>query len=420
MTHTLAQKEGLSGTPASASALTRERRLRASGRLKLAPLRRAQHFAPRDAGGRRTARVCFLGGFLWLVCAGRPYAAATAQASAYIPTLTSYFQVRYTEQNEGEDLLSLRRLKVMFHGGAATGLHYNVQFIFKTNNDSSTDDRIYLQDAYIIWPTWTGVSIKAGQFVPPFGLERFQPDYDLDFVERTNVTTRLVVDGNLGHSFARDRGVEGDWNSGGWQLSGGAFDGAGANTPPRGNGPLGVGRVSYGREEGRKERNWSWRAGLAAALRRDADQDFSGQLPGLSKELTQHFRGRDIRMNTFAQGRWGPLCSQGEYFRAWFQPASGAGITARGAYAQVAWLPCGRCILALRYERFNPDVRQPNDGASRQWTAAATYDWRGVPLRIATDYSWIAAETGPDTVWRIQVQYFLAKRVDLRKLFTRS
>jgi hypothetical protein len=286
----------------------------------------------------------------------------------------------------------------MLDGGPTDKLHYHLQFIYKVNNDSSTDDRIFLQEAYIVYPF--GLSLKAGQFIPPFGWERFQPDWDLDFVGRTDVTNRLVVDGNLGDSFSRDRGLEFDWNHSGWELSAGIFQGSGANNPPRGNGPLGVARLSYGSEGSRQAGQWSWRAGLAGAARRDADQDFSGQLPGLSKSLTSHFEGEDMRLNTFAQVSWGPLRVQGEYFRVWLEPTSGNEIAATGAYAQVAYLPIKGIILGLCYEWFNPDVHEPSAPSLSQWTTAVTYDLPWLPLRLATDYSWAEGGTGPSSVWR--------------------
>lgn len=346
---------------------------------------------------------------LGMMPANTGWAAGIGPSSAYLPKISSYLQLRYTDPDAGKDRFALRRFKAMLDGGPADKLHYHFQFIYKANNGSATDDRLFLQDAYLIYPWRSDLALKAGQFMPPFGLERFQPDWNLDFVDRTDVTNRLVINGNLGHSFARDRGLEGDWGHDGWKLSAGIFQGAGANNPSHGNGPLGVARLSYFHEGSRQNRQWSWRAGLAGATRRDADQDFSTQLPGLSKDLTSHFAGRDTRLNSFAQVKWGRLRTQGEYFRVWFEPASGDEIVATGAYGQVAYLPAKRIILALRYEWFNPDVHEPAAPSLGQWTTAVTYDLPRMPLRLATDCSWADGETGPSFVWRIQVQYFLAK-----------
>ncbi len=330
-------------------------------------------------------------------------------ASAYFPRLSSYFQLRYTDPETGEDRLALRRFKAMLDGGPLDKLHYHLQFIYKTNNGSATDDRIFLEDAYLVIPLRPGLSLKAGQFIPPFGLERFQPDWNLDFVGRTNVTKRLAVNSNLGDSFGRDRGLEGDWDHAGWNFSGGIFQGAGANDPSRGNGPLGVTRLSYGRERVRDKRPWSWRAGLAGSARRITDLNLSGQLPGLSKDLTSHFQGRGARMDAFVQGNWGPFRAQAEYIRVWLNPKSGSEIVARGGYGQLAYLPIDHVILGIRHEWLNPDVRVPDAPPLDRSTAAVTYDFSRLPLRIVTDYSWDQGGEKSGAGWRLQLQYFLLR-----------
>ncbi len=353
--------------------------------------------------------VSFLTFGMVLVAAEIVWAGGMGQPSSYLPKLTSYLQVRYTDPNAGEDRLALRRFKAWIDGGPADKLHYHIQFIFKANNGSVTDDSVFLEDAYIVYPLGSSLFLKAGQFIPPFGLERFQPDWSLDFVDRTDVTSRLVVNGDLGDSFARDRGLECDWEHSDWKLAAGIFHGAGANNAPHGNGPLGVARLSYGREGPQGEHQWLWRAGFAGSARRDADQDFSAQLPGLSKSLTSHFEGQDMRLNAFAQASWGPLSAQGEYFRVWLEPTAGNEIAATGVYGQVAYLPIKSVTLGLRYEWFDSDVHDPAISSSSQWTVAATYDLPWLPLRLATDYSWSNGGTGPSCIWRIQVQYFLIK-----------
>ncbi len=328
---------------------------------------------------------------------------------SYLPSISSYLQVRYTDPDPGDDRLSLRRFKAMLDGGPKDRLHYHLQFIYKANNNSATDNRIFMQDAYITYPIGLSLKVKVGQFIPPFGLERFQPDRTLDFVDRTDVTTRLAVNGNLGDSFARDRGIQCDWNDHmGVQLSAGVFQGAGANNPGRGNGPLGVARLSYIHEGSGQVRKWSWRAGLAGSARCDADQNFSGQLPGLSKSLTSRFEGRDMRLNAFAQVGWGPLRAQGEYFRVWFEPTSGSEIAATGTYGQVVYLPIERVTVGLRYEGFTPDVHERTAPSLSQWTTAVTCDLPWPSLRFSTDYSWRTdGGTAPSSVWRVQVQYFI-------------
>ncbi len=342
------------------------------------------------------------------------FADGAAASPPYLPALSSYIQLRYTDLSKGEDAWAIRRFKAMLDGGPQEGLHYHLQFIYKTNLRSPTDDQIYLQDAYVVVPAGHGLAFKLGQFVPPFGLERFEPDASLDLIDRTDLTNRMVVNGNLGKSFARDRGVEGDWTNGGVALSIGLFQGEGANMNPNGNGPLGVLRLSYGQKASSEGTPWFWRAGLAISDRHDADMILSSELTGLSKKLTSRFAGRDSRLNAFVEAGWGKVRGQAEYFRAWLSPEKEGEIAAHGAYGQVAYLPVSRLILALRYEWFSPDLHEERAPSRRRWESSITYDLRRVPLRLVADY--LSPRGGGKAytrTWRFQIQYVLLRGVRL-------
>ena len=82
---------------------------------------------------------------------------------------------------------------------------------------------------------------------------------------------------------------------------------------------------------------------------------------------------------------------------------------ATGTYGQVAYLPVKSVILALRYEWFSSDALEQTASSFGQWTTGVTYDLPWLPLRIATDYSWSHGRKEPEGLWRVQVQYFLAK-----------
>ncbi len=290
---------------------------------------------------------------------------------------------------------------------------YHVQFIYKTNMRSPTDDHVYLQDAYLFFPV-KAVRLKVGQFIPPFGMERFEPDSSLDFVDRTDVTNRLAVNGNLGKSFARDLGLQGDWSHGNWLVSMGLFGGGGANMNRRRNGPLEVGRMRYQRSSTKSRRPWSWEGGIAASSRRAENLNLTAQLPGLPSSLLAKFSGQDRRGNLFVRGSWGRVRGQAEYFRVWLSsnhsaPSHSAEVAAQGAYAQLAYLPFSRLILAVRTEWFTPNVHQRYLSSQRTWTFAATYDLKRLPLRIATDFSHRQAGLGvpEENIWRLQLQYWL-------------
>jgi hypothetical protein len=145
--------------------------------------------------------------------------------------------------------------------------------------------------------------------------------------------------------------------------------------------------------------------------------NLSGELPGLNKKITSHFTGKDQRFNAFAQASWGPLRAQGEYFHVRLSPSgTGDDLAAVGAYGQVAYLPVHQVILALRREWFNPDTHG-DFPSTRQWTAGVTYDFKRLPLRLATDCTWPDAGThGEPYVWRLQVQYVFLNKFKLANI----
>jgi len=330
--------------------------------------------------------------------------------SSWIPKPTSYIQVRYTERDPGPDQWAIRRLKLMLDGGQKKIARYHIQLIYKTNNLSPTDDQVYVQDAFFRF-YGGGLLWTVGQLKPPFGLERFQPDSKLDFVDRTASTNRLIPNGRLGDSFTRDRGAQMDYTSRGVRLSLGLFQGGGANNDQKGNGPLGALRLQYGRKGKLRGRRWLWKAGIAGSARRDEDLDLRGQLVGLPWSRIWHFKGHDRRMDLFVQGAWGRFRGQAELYRAWFDPSEGSSWAAKGVYGQLAFLPVRGLITALRTEWMTPEV-DARVHSNHNWTAAVVYDLPKIPLRISTDYAlYVGGSSGADHVWRFQIQYFLLSGV---------
>jgi phosphate-selective porin len=325
--------------------------------------------------------------------------------------LSSYLQVRWTDPADGAGEWAVRRFKLMVDGGPTDGVHYHVQVIYKTNLHSSTDDRVVLQDAFLVVP-WRRLAFKAGQFIPPFGLERFQPDATLLFTERSCVTNQMVVDGNVGTSFARDRGVEVDLARNGWDLSGGLFQGAGANMPFRNGGPMSVVRVGHGRSGVISGMPWSVRAGAAVSARHARDMNLSSAFPGIDKALTTHFAGGDRRLNVFAEGRLGRWRAQAELFRARAAPEIGRSWTSQGVYGQASVSIVKGLEAGARYEVFTPDVGAAPGPAPHQWDAAVTYAFSKAPIRLWVDYT---ARSGgsplPTRTWTLQAQWFLFRNL---------
>ncbi len=349
------------------------------------------------------AVICVGGRAAWAQQDGR----ATPPPPRFSPS--AYVQLLYTRAPEGEGDWAIRRLKVMADGVPVWRLRYHVQAIFKTGLHSSTDDRVFLQDAYLVVPAGT-LQLKVGQFVPPFGLERFQPDAFLPLVDRSAVTNRLVPNGSLGRSFSRDYGVEAGWGGHGVDVSGGLFGGSGANMPGNDTGPLGVARVRAS-PPGIRPLGLSWQAGFAIAVRHDEHLDLSAQLPTLPKPLLARFTGRDVRVDGFVTARGSRIETQMELLRVRLDPDDGPMLAARGLVAQLAVHLVKGVTVSGRYEY----IRETRDAlaGSRRWivTGAAAVDVPHTPVRIVIDRTvgGGAAPLVPVPTWRIQTQVLLLK-----------
>jgi hypothetical protein len=105
---------------------------------------------------------------------------------------SSYVQLRYTNVEGGEDLYGLRRLKVMMGGNLTSRIQWYAQGLFKDGNDSPTDGRVYFQEAWLRFAFSKEIQLAVGQFKPPFGRERFTPDFLILTIDRSLVTDALT------------------------------------------------------------------------------------------------------------------------------------------------------------------------------------------------------------------------------------
>jgi phosphate-selective porin len=315
---------------------------------------------------------------------------------------TSYFQLRYTHSEVDGSYVSLRRLKLYGTGPAFGRWNYYLQFLYKTGNRSATDG-LFLQEANIFGAFGRG-RITFGQFKPPFGLERFTPDWKLALIDRTQPTDRLIPNGSVGNSFARDYGLQ-------WEgpiarnltLSLGLFAGSAANEPLDKGGPLLVGRAAY---ERRLAPDRHIRFELAASWRRDRGIDFSRQLPGAPVGYSS-FSGRDIRQNLALACDAGPNSLRAEYFAAHFGSAGESlpSIDAMGYYVQYARVLSKRWAVAARYERFDPN-RAVVNSKDVSWLSLGTSRFiRGDFEKVQINYVFKAERTKESDNDALLVQY---------------
>jgi phosphate-selective porin len=328
---------------------------------------------------------------------------------------SSYVQLRYTGVENGPDLYALRRFKLIFSGQLKPHVEYYLQGIFKDGNQSNTDGRPYVQEAWIKYSAWKYGHLTIGQFKPPFGPERLTSDWRLTTVDRSQATDHLVPDGQLGGSFSRDRGLQLDaWLAADrLYYAAAVFDGNGANVSFRGNGPLVTGRLvgvvykapSHGRRRDQVT------VGAAASTRKDRSQDFTQALPGTAGLGYAQFSGRDTRLNLEASADFSPVTVRGEYFYVWFSPnrALLADVQASGFYVQGALRFWRELQAVAKYEGFDPDRAVRNRYDLRWTTLGLNWFIRGDRVRLGTDYVFKreAQNSFPNNALLVQFQFFL-------------
>ena len=325
---------------------------------------------------------------VWVACALLTVAFVPAAAESVTRRLTAeaYIQVRGTAVEGAADLLAVRRAKAMLTWRPSSASSLYVQTLYKVGNHSSSDGRLWVQELWVKQRVGSG-SLTAGQLKPPFGLERFTPDWALETPDRSQMTDHLVPDGGLAKSFTRDVGLV--WDVGeqdrGWTLSAGLMLGNGALAEPyRGNGPLLAARLVRRWRHGRDD--WI-QVGASASTRHDRDIDFSGALPGTKPLGTDHFHGRDTRWGFDAaadEGRWR---LRAEYMAARLtgtvrQPV----IEADGWYAQAACVLSRRWVAVVKQEAFDPNTAIVNRNDIGWTTVGVNWLLRGDREKLQAAY----------------------------------
>lgn len=343
---------------------------------------------------RRSFRVVV---FTALLCARLSGACASEH------TWQSYSQVRYTTSEDQGDYLSLRRLKLTGQGPVSDDWSYYLQFLYKTNNRSPTDDRIVVQEANAV-VRLKSVKVTVGQFKPPFGLERFTSDSVLALIDRSQPTDRLIPNGSLGWSFARGRGAQFECGVGqSAQCAIGMFDGNGANQPFEGNGPLIAGRLAYQPALGESR---PFRSEVALSWRKDHDIDFLGQVPGAPSGYSS-FAGRDIRQNVAIAYDSGKNSLRSEYFAAQYHSDKPTlpSINAQGYYLQWAYAVSRKWSMAARFENIDPDRSVANSKDVSWLTIGTTYYMNSDYHKIQVNYVFKSEDVNEFDNDAVVVQY---------------
>jgi phosphate-selective porin OprO and OprP len=116
--------------------------------------------------------------------------------------LRGRIQLRYThlydEDEDSSDRFEVRRARLVLRGHALVEeLTYNIQLAF-SNQDTESDLRLVLRDAYVNYAFHRDLELRAGQMKVPFNPQRVTSSSALQFPDRSIVQNELNLDRDVG------------------------------------------------------------------------------------------------------------------------------------------------------------------------------------------------------------------------------
>jgi len=215
-----------------------------------------------------------------------------------------YVQLRYSRTDPSTGF-SVRRAKLWMKGSVPGVAHLSFKLQGTFRNRAS--GAFVLQDVFAEYRR-SAMTLRLGQLLPDFSLQRSQPDYRVPLVERAAVVEAMIPGAR---TLGRDIGVEVLLTpASGWvHLSGGVFGGNCANRSPGSESDyLATGRLVVARKLGSTVRG---SVGGSVAWRETHGADV-----GVLSSSSGVFTGSDRRWGTEAR-LWGERWTiQGEYLRA--------------------------------------------------------------------------------------------------------
>ncbi|NOY49178.1 MAG: hypothetical protein GXO88_01215 [Chlorobi bacterium] len=249
-----------------------------------------------------------------------------------------YTQLRFATNFNSYNNFSVRRLKFWIKSGHGFPKHwsYKVQAIFM----SVQDEKFFLQDIYEQY-NWKNSSIRFGQFIPQFSLQRFQSDYLIPSSERARAVNLIIPDGTHG---VRDIGIQYNFKTtnGKLDFNIGVFNGYGIKEYRFDNtGFLSIQHLSY--QFNIKKSTLKF--GYSLSYRMAEDMYFKGIIPD-----TILYSGSDIRYNFYGIFTSNIIDFQTEYLNAVLETGRSAGY-----YALLTIKPSIDKHIFLLYDKYTSD-----------------------------------------------------------------
>lgn len=235
--------------------------------------------------------------------------------------------LRHYELDSQNDSFSLHRVRLKFDGHVLPELRYCIEI-------DATDSWNILRDAYIEYTGHPFANIIVGQTYIPFSEEKLQPPTDLEFIDRSRVTSNLSYDRDIGVQ------VRGEVFHETLSYGAGVFNGAGRNTSDNNDSKDIIARAVISPFKDMLLEGLS----LGAAFQY-GKQPRSGNAEG----------DRTV-IGALAKYEYDKLKIQSEYlFRSQEQIAGLSDKDADGLYIMAAYHFLPKLQGAIRYEQYDPD-----------------------------------------------------------------
>jgi phosphate-selective porin len=245
--------------------------------------------------------------------------------------ISGFTQVLYRHYglDSQNDSFSLPRVRLKFDGHLRPELAYCIQIEAAASED-------ILRDAYIKYTKYPSANIIVGQTFIPFSEEQLYPTPNLEFIDRTLVTSRLSYDRDIGIQ------LQGKFFDKKFSYGAGVFNGAGRNTTDNNDDKDVVGRIVISPFRGKDTLLKGLSLGTAFQ---------HGEQPQI-----ENTEGDRTVIDTLVKYEYNKLKIQSEYlFRRQEQIAGLSDKDGDGWYIMTAYYLLPELQGAVRYEQYDPD-----------------------------------------------------------------
>jgi phosphate-selective porin OprO/OprP len=111
----------------------------------------------------------------------------------------SAFEGRFVQASgAGKDRFRLRRVRLNVTGDFAEQFEFKLEGEFSQNDANATRTSFGATDIFANWHRFPEFNVKVGQYKAPFGLEQITSDTKLPIIERSQVTSALTPERQIG------------------------------------------------------------------------------------------------------------------------------------------------------------------------------------------------------------------------------